>query len=405
MLYACFVQAWTSKTMQEPTPAHYALLDPLRGLASLLVVLHHLPGQPLGRWAGEPGVMLFFVISGYCIAAAWHRMTQREQESPWKSVGTFMFRRVRRIFPPWWAALALWVVFAGFERAMSIDGGTWALNASLLHWVHLIAHPTTSGSASGNPIAIMGIAWTLCYEEQYYAIMALLLLTSLLLSRAGAVWARKACGIVLALLVVVGLVWVSLHPHHATGIILDYLPHFGVGLALYLVLCVLRGRARVAGMAFMLACAGAATIVHLKAFPDVPFFADSVRRTKHVSRELVIATWSGVLLLALRGADGAWVRMLQASRERAKNSLARVARSWLVRSVQFLGAMSYSLYLTHTIPAHAVEAVGEKVFGNAASDTKVIIMIAAQLITQLALAAAFWWAVERHFVGGSKKTK
>jgi peptidoglycan/LPS O-acetylase OafA/YrhL len=73
--------------------------------------------------------------------------------------------------------------------------------------------------------------------------------------------------------------------------------------------------------------------------------------------------------------------------------------------VQFLGAMSYSLYLTHTIPAHAVEAMGEKVFGNAASDTKIIIMIAAQLITQLALAAVFWWAVERHFVGGSKKTK
>jgi peptidoglycan/LPS O-acetylase OafA/YrhL len=47
-------------------PARYALLDGLRGLACLGVVLHHLGVAPIGHYC----VMVFFVVSGYCIAAA-----------------------------------------------------------------------------------------------------------------------------------------------------------------------------------------------------------------------------------------------------------------------------------------------------------------------------------------------
>ena len=46
------------------------------------------------------GVSLFFVISGYCIAAS-AEATARKGGSPWG----FMGRRVWRIYPPYWAAL------------------------------------------------------------------------------------------------------------------------------------------------------------------------------------------------------------------------------------------------------------------------------------------------------------
>jgi peptidoglycan/LPS O-acetylase OafA/YrhL len=51
---------------QAPWPSRYELLDGLRGLAALAVLLHHLQIVSIGHFA----VMVFFIISGYCITAS-----------------------------------------------------------------------------------------------------------------------------------------------------------------------------------------------------------------------------------------------------------------------------------------------------------------------------------------------
>src|SRR5262245_48025050 len=86
----------------------FALLNYLRGVAALWVFAHHLawardevtaPGFILRGYLGVP---MFFVISGYCLAAAARQARDRGD-----STVTFLTRRLLRIYPPLWAALGL----------------------------------------------------------------------------------------------------------------------------------------------------------------------------------------------------------------------------------------------------------------------------------------------------------
>jgi peptidoglycan/LPS O-acetylase OafA/YrhL len=84
-------------------------IDGLRALAVLAVVAHHSGLLPLGY--GTRGVDLFFVISGFCLALPTLRQIQ--------AGGPFSFDRRRyargriaRIVPPYYAALALFVLLS-----------------------------------------------------------------------------------------------------------------------------------------------------------------------------------------------------------------------------------------------------------------------------------------------------
>ena len=108
----------------SPT-ARYQMLDVWRGVVNLVVVLEHagvaLWNGPVesGGWAatfcgwvvtaakwnlGLPP--LFFVMSGYCIAASL-RSSRRRGENPLH----FLVRRLWRIFPTYWAAFAPAFIF------------------------------------------------------------------------------------------------------------------------------------------------------------------------------------------------------------------------------------------------------------------------------------------------------
>src|SRR5919202_6016010 len=89
-------------------------LDGVRGLAALFVVVNHLflrafPGYPVDRapfWAagfiyGLFAVVVFIVLSGFSLALAPARHGWRLD-----AVSHFARRRVRRIVPAYWAALA-----------------------------------------------------------------------------------------------------------------------------------------------------------------------------------------------------------------------------------------------------------------------------------------------------------
>jgi peptidoglycan/LPS O-acetylase OafA/YrhL len=155
------------------TPKRYRSLDAWRGLLCLRVVAYHATaavGTPLiatGTWLGAIGVPLFFVISGFCIGAACT-----------KADGglAFFTKRIRRIYPAYWAALAILLVFIsaapdvwGLSQLRDLTPSQWLGNMTLTEtW-----RPHVGGD-SGRLILVQ--AWTLCYEEQFYVVTGLALL-------------------------------------------------------------------------------------------------------------------------------------------------------------------------------------------------------------------------------------
>ncbi len=91
-------------------------LDGLRGLAALGVVLLHVwiytganePGKSLtlDRWMGELRVcvLLFFVLSGFLLAKPWVAAARGDRPAP--ALGRYAVRRLARIAPAYWLALA-----------------------------------------------------------------------------------------------------------------------------------------------------------------------------------------------------------------------------------------------------------------------------------------------------------
>src|SRR5208283_4905468 len=96
-------------------PARYDLLDGLRGLACLGVLLHHLKVAEIGHYA----VMIFFVISGYCITASAQSCLRKGI-----GFGAYMRRRIRRIYPPYFIAIAFFSVTRVLKSALS-GGPSW----------------------------------------------------------------------------------------------------------------------------------------------------------------------------------------------------------------------------------------------------------------------------------------
>ena len=186
----------------SPRP-RYDSLDAWRGVACLMVIFYHatltqrshaVPAadgmlEALARWViaatsfGNAGVALFFVISGYCIAAAGDSVRTGRH-----SVPRYFLRRFRRIYPPLWAVIALSCLFF-----VAVDVLLWPRLLSSEPWFHprpwwysgwqwlgnLTLTETWRWHVIGDQRAhFPAQAWTLCYEEQFYAVTGVLLAIS-----------------------------------------------------------------------------------------------------------------------------------------------------------------------------------------------------------------------------------
>jgi peptidoglycan/LPS O-acetylase OafA/YrhL len=122
--------------VEAPRQPRYDSLDLWRGLACLLVVVFHTTygdtvtyasKQSLADHGGRTvewllaftgefwvGVPVFFVISGYCIAASADSSRRKPH-----AAGRFFVRRFRRIYPP------LWVFLAGCVLAILVLPSSW----------------------------------------------------------------------------------------------------------------------------------------------------------------------------------------------------------------------------------------------------------------------------------------
>lgn len=156
----------------------------LRGIAALLVVFYHAVGLQLltigpekadnamlgGVFAsGFAGVDLFFVISGFIMV--W---VTRRGEPGLPGVGEFLFARITRIYPLWWAAAALAATYYIFLHVPEADDPAWRAAVQngegvgfLVKSFLLIPQPD---------LPVLSLGWTLMHEMYFYAVFACLLL-------------------------------------------------------------------------------------------------------------------------------------------------------------------------------------------------------------------------------------
>ncbi len=159
-------------------------LDAMRGGAALAVVTYHAlgvaPRTALSGWeAWLPqiasytvhfafaGIYLFFVISGFCIHLFWAKGRAAGIEEPSINFFTFWKRRVRRLYPPYFAALALYLCYLAYKTPVHVTGAyVWdvLLHVFMLHNLDL-----------NTTYTINGAFWTLAIEEQLYLAYFLLL--------------------------------------------------------------------------------------------------------------------------------------------------------------------------------------------------------------------------------------
>ncbi len=141
-------------------------LDGLRAVSILLVIFAHLLGTHgfplrltrLGN-AGELGVRVFFVISGFLITSLLLRELHRDGNI---SIGRFYFRRAMRLFP---AAYALIIVVVLLAEKHLLD----------LHHPDLIFALTYTMNYQDVKGWQLGHLWSLAIEEQFYLLWPFLL--------------------------------------------------------------------------------------------------------------------------------------------------------------------------------------------------------------------------------------
>ena len=162
-------------TQPEMSSTRLRSIDALRGIAALGVVLYHgvgaHPTTPQGFFSyvalpfeylfaqGYVGVFLFFVISGFCIHLQWAKA--RAAGLPYQiTFKAFWKRRLRRLYPPYLFALALYL---GMMASTSgIDLTHFFVYDIVMHLLMLHnLDPHTCYS-------INGVFWTLAIEEQLY---------------------------------------------------------------------------------------------------------------------------------------------------------------------------------------------------------------------------------------------
>ena len=370
----------------QPRCPHYKALDAFRGVACLLIVVFHSyfyvarPASGAGNilvrvvallWVGVP---IFFVISGYCIAASvdTHRRTERP-------VAEYFIRRFRRIFPPYWIVLAATAAIValtdqvlgltlfsdqnhGFPRPDSVGWVQWVGNLTLTEqWRPRVSEPVGRW--------VLGQAWSLAYEEQFYAVMGLVLLLARRHVFAAAAAVTAACLVIR-------------HAAPAAGFAIDgfffdgYWPMFAAGILVY---WQVNYGTRASG-----AMSGAALVVGLLYSLRGSSGVLDLLRTPGTDLSTFLALLSAGVLLLAHPYD------------------AQIASSRWLGPISSCGRMCYSLYLVHWPVTKAIShAMSQRGLDGPWVTTAITVPLC--VACSVVLARAFYVHVERRFQTSSRR--
>lgn len=378
-----------------PPAVRYQSLDVWRGIACLMVVILHAsfywkfdrpePGASDGQIAVRllelvsrmaVGVQIFFVISGYCIAATADSVRRK----PGRTTEYFR-RRVRRIFPPYWAALAFAILLPAVLTAAGWPGlfdATGAVNTGSVPSAGRLTASQWFGNLTltehfryhlfGSPeLKLLGPSWSLSYEEQFYFVCGVILLVAPRKFFGGAVAVSLCTGVVMVLnaagfnLPVEGFFFDGRWLLFAAGIAVYYHRNYGAAVRPWLIPGTL-------GLA--------ATLALVVRF-GVLAASDADRRAW--ANEYVAGTFFAILLMALSRWDH------------------RIATARLLRPLAACGTMCYSLYLVHYPITKVISAALFRAGVRGAWPTLLVTIPVATAASCLA-AWAFFRVVERRYL-------
>jgi peptidoglycan/LPS O-acetylase OafA/YrhL len=161
-----------------PATHRFVFIDGLRGIAAMIVMIFHffvasefqaslnllLPllfVQVLKY--GYLGVEIFFVLSGFVMA---HSQRNARINPPY--LGNFALRRSLRLDPAYWLSLILALAFSLARVHLLGDS-----HAFIPSWRQMLANVFYLQLFLGSR-AVNDVAWTLCYEVQFYLVISLL---------------------------------------------------------------------------------------------------------------------------------------------------------------------------------------------------------------------------------------
>lgn len=322
----------------------------LRACAAIMVVYYHIFSSSVaerwsgGRDAGQIGVDIFFVISGFIMWIS----TGHQRNNAVK----FLRRRAIRVYPMWWLALTVWIVSRLVipDRLHNADVTLHSVITSYL----LIPHFHTVFSGRIWPILVPG--WTLQLEIFFYLLFGLTLLI---------VGQMLRLAVIIAMLCALTIFGLVLAPQSAllSAYTSPLLLEFGTGILFAALLPVLQKTPWMAG-----AAAIAIGVIYVAV----------------CYHSIVDHGLARVLVLGIPAAfifAGALV--LEPVLSRSPRKL------WLL-----LGDSSYSLYLIHPVAISAAAVIWKKLHLPSGDSIAVIGFLPFALALSLVIAVAMYKWIE-----------
>jgi peptidoglycan/LPS O-acetylase OafA/YrhL len=310
----------------DPVPAARRLpgLDGLRGLAILVVLVHHLVREGSDAWPdrwlfgvaqqGHVGVDLFFVLSGFLITGIL-----LDAKGKRGFLLPFYARRVLRLLPLYYGAVAV-LALTGTLAGV----GAW-------YWTHTVNWLIALRGDFAAAPAWTSVFWSLSIEEQFYLVWPFVVAGT---SSRGLL--RVCAGIAVASLAArVGLAWADAPWATIYASTLTRLDPLALGGALAVLARRPQGLARWRPVAVRTALVAGPLAVALAVLP-LPDGAPELLGAS-VMFSVVAAFWAAILVL---------------SQLAAPTSLG--ARFLDSRPMKALGTYSYGIYVLHTAVASAL---------------------------------------------------
>lgn len=340
--------------------------EALRGLLALWVVVGHVFRHsgyeaedmfPFGLLT-RPGlpVDVFIILSGFVI----FNLLDAKDEGYW----AFITRRFFRLFPLFFFAMGLgaltatayesWI--ANFPWQTKFIANTDAIASATVLYLpsQLLTHLTMLHGLVPDSIlpfseyAIVGQAWSISVEWQFYLVAPFLLL---LLRRSPVALALILVGIVL------------LHTRHwlGEGFAINQAAYFVIGIASYFVYKFARTRALSVQAIWLVAAIAGLLIVFL------------------TTRTVSLIIWVVFFASAMQAGVS------------APNLLSRLCRT---RALRFLGKISYSVYLCHMFVIAGISAIVLDAFPQIEKSTHVGVLMPATLLLTLLVATLTFYLIE-----------
>lgn len=322
----------------------FVFVDALRGIAALAVVLfhaaagHHIPYLPL--WIREVVSHGDLGVAVFFVLSGFVISHTLRQAPTLSGVGSFMLRRSIRLDPPYWVAIALAIGFSTLAT-MTMKERTPDVFSVVQLVAHIFYFQDILGFKNINPVF-----WTLCYEVQFYLVFALLLATK---SR-----------VLLIAAFVISLLWPLGLVDDIRGLFVNLWYGFLLGAGAYMAWAAPRNAPWFLSYAAILASAA------------IFFHNDFAIVCAVTSLALYVIATTGRLTSAL---------------------------NW--RWLQFLGSISYSLYLIHNPITGAVFRIGKMLTGDTAVTE--VLWWAVSIAACIVCAYVMWRWVERPSMMLSKR--